>query len=102
MKYQLVIKFNASSIKDFDHLIEIENRLIGAFGDLHEVDGHDFGTGEMNIFVHTDSPENAFEIIRKNLTASEIKDVKVAFRELGLEKINVLWPVDYNGKFTIT
>ena len=33
-------------------------------GDVGIVDGHDFGSGEMNIFVHTDNPKSAFEKIK--------------------------------------
>ena len=57
MKYQLVLQFYASSIEDFDQLIEIEEMLESTLGNLHEVDGHDFGSGEMNIFIHTNDPE---------------------------------------------
>ena len=59
MKYQLVLQFAADSTEDFDRLIELEDRLIEEL-DVATVDGHDFGSGEFNIFVLTDDPVTVF------------------------------------------
>jgi hypothetical protein len=53
----LVLQFPANYIKDYDGLLEIENRIIATVGNLREVYGHDMGSGEMNIFVRTDFPK---------------------------------------------
>lgn len=41
-------------------MIEIESMLIDSISESSEVDGHDAGSGEMNIFVHTDDVHRAF------------------------------------------
>ena len=64
MKYELVLQFDASNSEDFDQLIAVEDRLESALGNLHEVDGHDFGSGKMNIFIHTNDPDSAFDLIK--------------------------------------
>ena len=51
-EFQLVLQLPATSGEDFDELIAIEDAMEITFAGLpHEVDGHDFGSGEMNIFI---------------------------------------------------
>jgi hypothetical protein len=40
---ELVLQLPASYIKDYDALIELEERIIASLGDLDKVDGHDMG-----------------------------------------------------------
>ena len=101
MKYQLVLQFDASNTADFDQLIEIEDMLENKLGNLHEVDGHDFGSGEMNIFIHTNDPKAAFELAKHSLSASELTTMKAAFRKLDGETYQVLWPESFSGSFAI-
>ena len=101
MNYQLVLQFDASNAEDLDLLIEIEDRLERALGSSHEVDGHDYGSGEMNIFIHTNSPYDAFDVIKRNLTSNEIKFMKAAFRGLEGEIYSVLWPEGFSGEFKV-
>jgi hypothetical protein len=60
MKYQLVLQFAADSMADFDRLVALEDRLVEELDDLTAVDGHDFGSGEFNIFILTDDPAMVF------------------------------------------
>ena len=101
MKYQLVLQFDALNTEDFDQLIEIEDRLKSALCNLHEVDGHDFGSGEMNIFIHTNDPESAFELIKNNLDDSVINNLKAAYRKFDREKYQVIWPENFKGDFDV-
>ena len=64
MKYQLVLQWPASSIRDFDTLIEIEDVLLEGLKDGSDVDGHDAGSNEMNIFIQTNNPEITFKEIK--------------------------------------
>ena len=50
MKYQVVIQWPASSIADYDTIIGIESFLIDHLSSASEIDGHDAGSGEMNVF----------------------------------------------------
>jgi hypothetical protein len=67
MKYKLVLQWPGVSVADYDRLILLEETIRDGLEDIGIVDGYDFGSGEMNIFVHTDNPKSAFE---KNQSSS--------------------------------
>ena len=93
MRYQLVLQLSGTSIKDYDEMIEFEEEIIETIGKLGYVDGHDAGSAEMNIFVHTNSPELAFERIKMSQRAQGfMTDLKVAFREIGKDEYTILYP----------
>jgi hypothetical protein len=95
MKYQLILQWPAISIKDYDTLIEIEDILLDTLTDGSEIDGHDAGTGEMNIFIHTDDPMSTFNIIKSAIgTGDYWVGIRAAYRELGGSGYTVLWPKD--------
>jgi len=60
--YQLVLQF-PSLVVDYDDLIAIENELSDALGPSANVDGHDLGQSEGNIFIFTDKPERILEAV---------------------------------------
>jgi hypothetical protein len=98
---ELVLQLPASSIKDYDALIELEDSIIAGIGTLGEVDGHDMGVGEMNIFVHTDHPTLAFETIKSLLgTKDFMPELRAAYREVGKDNFTILHPADLTH-FTI-
>ena len=68
-KYILVLQWPATSEADFDALISTEEALLqsGLLDAYGVVDGHDFGAGEMNIFIHTDRPLEAFQQAMRSL-----------------------------------
>lgn len=95
MKYQLVLQFTASSIDDFDRVMAFETKLAEHLGATSMVDGHDFGSGEWNVFVHTDDPAATFE--RAHQVAKSqglLGDLRAAYREVGAQKFEVVWPAD--------
>jgi len=93
MKYQLVLQLPASSIKDYDAMIELEETIMRSLGNLGKVDGHDAGSGEMNIFILTDHPKLAFQAIKQLLgTRDFMPELKVAFREIGKDDFTILHP----------
>jgi hypothetical protein len=94
-KYQLVLQFPCTSMAEFDAVIELEEKLIDVFADsATEVDGHDSGSGEANIFILTSDPDvsfaSALAVIMKDtgLAAS----LRAAFRPLDADEYSVLWP----------
>jgi hypothetical protein len=95
MKYQLVIQWPAAAISDLDRIVAIERRIIEALPDEDgEVDGHDIGSWEMNIFVRTGAPERAFAKIRQILAEEDVlKGARVAYRALSGSAYNILWPI---------
>ena len=93
MKYQLVLQWPESSIKDYDEMIAIENKLIENLSEGSEVDGHDAGSGEVNIFILTDDPELAYGEAKAILGNSDRwLSVRVAYREIAKSHYITLWP----------
>ena len=94
-KYQIVLQLPASSIRDYDAMIELEETIMRSLGNLGSVDGHDAGSGEMNIFILTDEPELSFKRVKQVLgTKDFMPDLKVAFREVGKDEFTILHPKD--------
>lgn len=95
MKYQLVLQFPASSVEDYDEMIALEETIIKGLGNLGNVDGHDAGSGEMNIFVITDQPKLAFEKIKSLLGGQDVmSDLKAAYRVVGANNFTILYPAN--------
>ena len=95
MKYQLVLQWPASSLKDYDLLVEIEGVLIENLDERHSIDGHDSGSGQANIFIHTDDPHSAFKEIVAVLGSMDFWiDARVAYRERNKSDYTIIWPKD--------
>lgn len=102
MKYVLVLQWPASSIKDYDTFVEIEGLLTEKLSENNDVDGHDAGVGEMNIFIHTDNPSGAFKEIQATLGSRDFWiDARVAYREAMKSNYTILWPRDLT-EFKVT
>ena len=94
MTYQLVFQLPFSSTGDYDAMVSLEERITRNLGDLGEVDGHDAGAGQMNVFVHTGRPEAAFERVARALwPGGPPPGLKVAFRRLDGDAYTVLHPL---------
>jgi hypothetical protein len=103
VKYQLVLQFPANSIADYDEMIALEDQLTEVLGSSAEVDGHDCGLGEMNIFIHTNEPEKTFNRIRDVVAKREFfPNLVAAYRELSGEEYTILWPIGFDKPFRIT
>jgi hypothetical protein len=93
MKYQLVMQFDANTAADFDKFVALEEAFIRQFGSIATVDGHDFGSGEFNIFVLTDRPREAFGVAQRVAIRFGVLDnMRAAYRELTADGYLVLWP----------
>lgn len=69
----------------------LEESLIAALKDRALVDGHDFGAGEMNIFVYTDHPHTSFQIAQGLFGDVEFA---AAYRLFEEEDFVILWPAN--------
>lgn len=95
MKYQLVLQWPASSINDYDAMIEVEDALIEKLSEANDVDGHDAGSSEVNIFIRTDDPKRAFNEVKAILGSRDFwVDARVAYREVVGSEYTILWPKD--------
>jgi len=102
MKYQLVLQWPCSSIEDYDAMIQIEATLVEKLSDKNDVDGHDTGSGEMNIFIHTNNPKETFKEVTSILGSHDFwVDARVAYREFTEDEYTILWPQDLT-EFKIT
>jgi hypothetical protein len=93
MKYQLVIQFSGGSTTEFDELIGLEDSLTACITGDARVDGHDFGSGEFNIFVLTNDPNSTFRQIQTHISAQRYRaSMRAGYRSLDGEAYTVLWP----------
>ncbi len=102
MKYQLVIQYplgNASA-DIFDKLLMIEQELGMVLKGSHIVNGHDIGLAEMNIFIHTNDPDEAFNLAKTILSDNDLEMIVAAYRDRQDENYSVIWPVNYTDDFT--
>lgn len=93
MKYQLTVQFPEDLGHDFDWLIDVEDQFIELLRDA-EVDGHDIGSGEMNVFILTDTPDKTFEAVKRILKRKDdaLENAKIAYRDINDDKYFCLWP----------
>ena len=74
-------------------MIRIEDALRTGIGNDAAVDGHDAGSGEMNIFLLTDDPNRAFQEVKKVLESLRATDtLRAAFRERTGDDYRIVWP----------
>ena len=102
MLYQLVLQFLGDSLTDYDKMIALEDQLIKLLRGYANVDGHDCGQGETNIFIITDNPVSTFQKIWIVLSdAGYPSSLQVAYRSITGDNYTILWPKDFTGPFTI-
>ncbi|MBI1683176.1 hypothetical protein [Caulobacter hibisci] len=80
MAYQLVLQFPHDALADYDAMIALEEQIDEVLGELGEVDGHDAGEGEMNIFVFSPEPESALAALA-SLLAPYMTSLRAAYRD---------------------
>lgn len=93
MRYQLVFQFKGDSLADFDQMVSLEDALIGVLGATAEVDGHDVGSGETNIFIFTTDPAATFQRAKPVLESQQqFPALTAAYRPVNGERYRVIWP----------
>jgi hypothetical protein len=86
---------------DFDALVSMEEQLDASLGRYASVDGHDFGSGEMNLFIETDRPAEAFADAATVLRGGpRWGDLRAAYREALGGPYEILWPQSL-GEFSV-
>jgi hypothetical protein len=101
MKYKLVLQWPGSTLADYDAMVAIEDLLIEQLEGDSEVDGHDAGSGETNIFINTDDPQKTFEKVRSVLADQDHwVDLRAAYRERLGSTYTILRPKGLQ-KFTV-
>jgi hypothetical protein len=102
LKFQLVLQLPGTTQQEFDVLVDLEESLANALdGTSHEVDGHDFGSGTGNIFIHTNDPMRAFDLAKKAVDLTAHPMLKAAFRSFDEDDYTLIWPEGSREEFNI-
>ena len=102
MKYHLTLQFHGDSLDDYDAMVALEDELTGELGDSADVDGHDVGSGETPIFIHTSDPAAPFQRVRPVLERPRhLQAVTAACREADGERYPVMWPEGSPREFRV-
>jgi len=97
-----VFQFRGGSLEDFDEMIAVEDQLNEALGDSADVDGHDMGSGERNIFIFTSDPAATFDSAKPVLARRQrLQAVTVAYRRVDGEQFMVIWPEGSTSEFKV-
>ena len=91
-KYQLTIQVPIASLGDFDRLVAAEERMAESLKGVADVQGHDSGSGEGNIFIHTDTPGDHVHTAIQCLEEHVRDEAKAAYREVEGAAYTILWP----------
>jgi hypothetical protein len=93
VKYQLVLQWSSSSESDYDRLLALGQTIEDGLGDRGIVDGHDIGSGEMNIFTHSDEPLSAFDRSKHLLAVQDaLQALKARYRYFDEEAYTPIYP----------
>jgi hypothetical protein len=102
MDHQLVLQFKGENFLDLDALVSLEDKLQEVIEQIGDVDGHDMGSGEANIFVLTADPIATFERAKPLLSeASLLNTVRAAYRDVRSDVFTVLWPERSTEAFVV-
>ena len=102
MQYQLTLQFRGDALADYDAMAALEEQLATALGDSAEVDGHDCGSGETNIFILTPDAVSSFRSITPLLEHSgRLGSLTAAYRDSAGEDYTVIWPEGSQKVFTV-
>lgn len=102
MKYQLAIQLSEKEYSDLDLIIDLEDELEDSLPE-DDIDGHDIGTGEINIYIHTNSPTKTLQTALTLLEQKrfDLKKIKVGYRDFNDEYYTPMWP-DNLEKFNVS
>jgi hypothetical protein len=95
------LQFSVDTEDAFERGITLEEHLDAVLSGTAEVDGHDVGSGEMNIFIFTPNPAATFERCLPELASSSLRLLGAAHREISAESYQRIWPADSSIPFVI-
>ncbi|QYG06581.1 hypothetical protein [Janthinobacterium sp. PAMC25594] len=102
MSYQLVLQVRGDSLGDFDVMMNLEKELSIELNDIVDVDGHDMGCGEINIFILATNPTAVFEASKPILDRFKLlHDVKAGYRLLSDDIYTTIWPDGSTDDFLV-
>ena len=102
--HQLVLQFSplGSNEEDFDKLIALEDQLIETLAGHAEVDGHDVGSNEGNVFVFSHNAEETFVKCFPVVERSGLLPLLAAgYRDVDGEDYMRIWPQGDTSRFSL-
>ena len=102
--YQLVLQLSpwGSTGADLDTLVDLENQLANALLGKSEVDGHDMGSNEANVFIFTEDVQLALsQCIPVIDRAGLLEFPGAGYREVDGEEYTRVWPQDDSSSFDV-
>ena len=102
MKYQLVVQFAGPDELDLDAVVALEEELARHVPAGDEVDGHDIGVGEANIFIRTPDPVRTFAAVAPILRSrSPAASWAAAYRAERSDEYVRNWPAGSTDPFVV-
>src|SRR5262245_2191041 len=102
--FQLVLQFSpwSSGVAAFDKLVDVEDKLTSSLAGDAEVDGHDIGSNEANVFIITPDPlatlQRCFPVLEQ---AGLIHAFSAGHRALDGEHYTRDWPPGVAAPFEV-
>ena len=101
MLSQLILKFRRPII-DGAGVAALERNLLEALGESVELDGHNEGARDIDVFIITEDPASTFRRCKPVLEQMQILDrVVAAHRFVGGVQFRVIWPLRWGRKFSV-
>jgi hypothetical protein len=98
--YLLVLEFPCDSSEHFDALTslqdDLDTQLLSG-----KLDGNDVGSGHMNIFIVTKSPNQCFSEALVHVEKHRLRPIAAGIRDLKEEKYVRLWPKGDKSPFLL-
>jgi hypothetical protein len=101
MNYQLVMRFPKASASA-ETLRALEIALGQDLAGTAQLDGHDTGARNVDLFIVTADPKSTFRRSKPALERLQLLDrVTAAHRLEGGSRFTVVWPLGYGRRFTL-
>jgi hypothetical protein len=101
-EFQLVLQFKPWGDRPPDDLVAVEERLEALADFDADVDGHDFGSGEGNIFIITSDPHRTLRECMPAITAQGLLPfLSAGYRQLEGDSYVRLWPIGIAAPFEV-
>jgi hypothetical protein len=102
MQSQLVLKFRRP-VLDTAGVAILEGDLRDSLGDSVELDGHNEGVRDIDLFIITEDPASTFRRCKPVLEKLQLLDrVVAAHRFVGGLQFKVIWPLRWGRKFSVS
>jgi len=101
MQSQLVLKFRRPTL-DSAGAVALEASLAAVLGDSAQMDGHNAGTRDIDLYIITSDPASTFRRCKPVLEPLQLLDrVVAAHRFVGGLQFKVIWPLKWGRKFSV-